>query len=262
MSEAPNLVTVLAGKFEGTLIGERLLAWESIIFSVLAVTIITLAAYIVSRKSERIPGRLQAAVELFVSGIDDFVCGIIGPKGRAYVPFIGTLFIYILFMNLIGLVPMFKSSTASWSVTLALALCVFCYVQYAAIKELGFLGYIDHLLGRPRGIIAFSVFIPVMMLILHIVSELVRPISLSLRLRSNIWGDEMLLSFISGFGLKGLPLLVFNSVLAILASVVQAVVFCLLTTIYFTLVLSHEEEEVLSHVDSCEQDTSKFFKKI
>jgi len=246
MSEAPNLVTILAERFEGTQIGERLLAWESIIFSVLAVTIISLTALLASKKAEKVPGRLQAAIELFVSGIDDFVCGIIGPKGRAYVPFIGTLFVYILFMNLIGLVPMFKSSTASWSVTLALALCVFCYVQYAAVKELGLLGYIDHLLGRPRGIVAFSVFIPVMMFILHVVSELVRPISLSLRLRSNIWGDDMLLSFIAGFGLKGLPLLIFNSFLAILASVVQAVVFCLLTTIYFTLVLSHEEEEVLN----------------
>ena len=245
MSEAPNLVTVLAGRFEGTQIGVHLLAWESIIFSVLAVAIISFAALLASRKADSVPGKLQAAVELFVTGIDDFVCGIIGPKGRAYVPFIGTLFAYILFMNLIGLVPLFKSSTTSWSVTLALAVCVFCYVQYAAVKELGFLGYIDHLLGRPRGIVAFSVFIPVMMLILHVVSELVRPISLSLRLRSNIWGDDMLLSFISGFGLKGLPLLVFNSFLAILASVVQAVVFCLLTTIYFTLVLSHEEEEAL-----------------
>jgi len=246
MSEAPNLVTVLAERLEGTQIGERLLAWENIIFSVLALAVITLVAYLASRKTENIPGKLQAAVELLVSGVDDFVCGIIGPKGRKYVPFIGTLFIYIIFMNLIGLVPLFKSSTASWSVTLALALCVFCYVQYAAVKELGFPGYIDHLLGRPRGIVAFSVFIPLMMLILHVVSELVRPISLSLRLRSTIWGDDMLLSFISGFGLKGLPLLVFNSFLAILASVVQAVVFCLLTTIYFTLVLSHEEEEALN----------------
>lgn len=246
MSEAPNLVNVLAEKFEGTHLAEWLLTWESIIFSVLIVAILTLVAYLASRKSQAVPGRLQSAVELFVSGIDDFVCGIIGPKGREYVPFIGTLFVYILFMNLIGLVPFFKSSTASWSVTLALALCVFCYVQYAAVKELGFLGYIDHMLGRPRGILAFSVFIPVMMLILHVVSELVRPISLSLRLRSNIWGDDMLLSFISGFGLQGLPLLIFNSLLAILASVVQAVVFCLLTTIYFTLVLSHEEEEVVN----------------
>jgi F-type H+-transporting ATPase subunit a len=243
MSEAPNLVTVLAERLEGTPLAHRLVEWESIIFSILAVAAISFVSYLASRRLKDIPGRLQAFFEMFVSGIDDFVCGIIGPKGRAYTPFIGTLFVYILFMNLIGLVPMMKSSTASWSITLALALCVFFYVQYAAVKELGLLGYVDHLLGRPRGIVAFSVFIPLMMFVLHIVSELVRPISLSLRLRSNIWGDDMLLSFIAGFGLKGVPLLLFNSVLAILASVVQAVVFCLLTTIYFTLVLSHEVEE-------------------
>ena len=88
---------------------------------------------------------------------------------------------------------------------------------------------------------AFSVVMPLMMLFLHIVSELVRPISLSLRLRSNIWGDDMLLSLVAGFGIKGLPLLLFNMVLTVLASIVQAGVFALLTTIYFTLVLSHEE---------------------
>jgi F-type H+-transporting ATPase subunit a len=158
-----------------------------------------------------------------------------------YTPFIGTLFMYILLMNLMGLVPMMKSSTTSWSVTLALAITVFVYVQYAGIKELGFLGYIDHLLGKPRGIMALSVVMPLMMLFLHVVSELVRPISLSLRLRSNIWGDDMLLSLMAGFGLKGMPLLLFNSATVILASVVQATVFCLLTTIYFALVLSHEE---------------------
>ena len=82
-----------------------------------------------------------------------------------------------------------------------------------------------------------------MMLILHIVSELVRPISLSLRLRSNIWGDDLLLSVLAGFGLGGVPLLVFSALLAILAAVVQAVVFSLLTTIYFALVLTHEEDD-------------------
>jgi F-type H+-transporting ATPase subunit a len=125
-----------------------------------------------------------------------------------------------------------------------LAICVFCYVQYVGFKELGFWGYIDHALGRPRGIIAFSVFIPALMFVLHIVSELVRPISLSLRLRSNIWGDDMLLAVFASFGLKGLPLLLFNSLMAIVVALVQTLVFCLLTTIYFTLILSHEEEGV------------------
>lgn len=241
MVELPNLVTILSERFEGTPLAEHLRSWESIIFSFISVAVISLVAYLASRRIALVPGRLQAAFELIVGGIDDFVCGIIGPKGRKITPFIGTLFIYILFMNLLGLVPFMKSSTANWSVTLALSLCVFFYVQYAGIRELGFLGYLDHMLGKPRGILAFSVFMPLMMLFLHIVSELVRPISLSLRLRSNIWGDDMLLSFIASFGVKGIPLLLFNTVLAMLASVVQAVVFCLLATIYFALVLNHEE---------------------
>lgn len=242
--EIPNLVTLLAGHLKSGGVGEFLLKWENIIFSVAAVVIISLISYIASRKIRLIPSRLQGAFELLAAAVDDFVCGIIGRKGRQYTPFIGTLFVYILFMNLFGLVPFMKSSTTSWSITLALAIVVFFYVQYAGIKELGFLGYIDHLLGKPRGMMAFSVVMPLMMLFLHVVSELVRPISLSLRLRSNIWGDDMLLSLMAGFGLKGIPLLLFNSVLAILASVVQATVFCLLTTIYFALVLSHEEAEI------------------
>lgn len=240
--EIPNFVTLLAEHLKSNRISQYLYGWENVIFSVIALAVISVTAYLASRKINLIPSRLQGAFELLVSGVDDFVCGIIGPKGRRYTPFIGTLFVYILLMNLFGLVPLMKSSTTSWSITLALALLVFIYVQYAGIRELGFLGYVDHLLGKPRGLMAFFFVMPLMMLFLHIVSELVRPISLSLRLRSNIWGDDMLLSLIAGFGIKGIPLLLFNSLLVVLASVVQAIVFCLLTTIYFALVLSHEEE--------------------
>lgn len=239
--ELPNIVTVLEKFYHGTPIAGYLKTWENLIFSLIIISLISIIAYFASRRISLIPSRLQGAFEMIVGGIDDFVCGIMGHNGRRFTPFIGTLFLYILLMNLSGLIPFMKASTTSWSTTLALALCVFIYVQYAALKERGMLGYIDHLLGRPRGIIAFSVFIPAIMFILHIVSELVRPVSLSLRLRSNIWGDDMLIAVLAGFGLKGVPLLFFNFFIIILASTVQAVVFCLLTTIYFALALAHEE---------------------
>lgn len=239
--ELPNLVTIAAGWLHETPLAHVLHVWENVIFSLIVVAGLSFLAWSVSRRSRLVPGRLQAAVEAVVGGTDNFICGILGPKGRAYVPFIGTLFIYILAMNMSGLVPFFKSSTSSWSTTMALALCVFCYVQYAAFKELGFVGYVDHLLGRPRGFLAYSVFIPLLMFFLHVVSEFVKPFSLSLRLRSNVWGDDMLLAVLAGFGLKGLPLLIFSMPLIIIAGVIQAVVFTLLTTIYFALVLSHEE---------------------
>lgn len=243
--QSANILAILTDKFPKNGFFKFIFHWENISFSLLIILILGVLAFFACRKRSLIPAsRLQVAFELIVAGIDDFVCGIIGPKGRRFTPFVGTLFIYILVMNLSGLVPFFKSSTSSWSTTLALALCVFFYVQYTAIKELGFLGYLDHLAGKPRGALAFTVVLPLFMLILHILTEFIRPISLSLRLRGNIWGDEVLIAFLAGFGIKGLPLLVFNLAMGILASVVQAVVFCLLTTIYLALVLDHEKEVV------------------
>jgi F-type H+-transporting ATPase subunit a len=240
--EMPNIFGVLAEKFPGNHFFKFVHLWENVSFSLVIVLVLGILAFFACRKKSLIPGRLQAAAELIVGGLDNFVCGMMGPKGRKYTPFIGTLFIYILIMNLSGLVPFMKASTASWSTTLALALCVFFYVQYTAIRELGFLGYLDHLAGRQRGVLAFTVIMPLFMLILHILTELIRPISLSLRLRGNMWGDEVLITLLAGFGIKGLPLLIFNMSMGMLAAIVQAVVFCLLTTIYLALVLNHEEE--------------------
>lgn len=240
--EPANIFAILSDKFPENNFLKFVHLWENVSYSLVIVLVLGILAFFACRKKSLIPGRFQAVAELIVAGLDDFVCGIIGSRGRKYTPFIGTLFIYILFMNLSGLVPFMKASTASWSTTLALALCVFFYVQYTAIKELGFFGYLDHLAGKQRGALAFTVVMPLFMLILHILTELIRPISLSLRLRGNIWGDEVLIALLSRFGIKGLPLLVFNMSMGILASIVQAAVFCLLTTIYLALVLNHEEE--------------------
>ena len=246
MVELPNIVTLLAERLKGTALADFLHTWEDPIFSVIVIGIIVLIAFLASRKISSLPGRMQNICELYVGVIDDFVCGVIGPKGRQYVPFIGTLFIYILFMNLFGLIPLMKSPTSSWSTTLALALCVFVYVQYCSFKELGFKGYMDHLAGNPRGVMAYFFFVPVTIFVIHIVEELVRPLSLSLRLRSNIWGDDALLAVVAAFGVSGVPLLIFSTLLTIIASVVQALVFSLLTTIYFALVLVHPDEEHLT----------------
>jgi F-type H+-transporting ATPase subunit a len=239
--ELPNLVTILAQKFHGSIFSEYLHLWENVIFSVIVGLILSLVAYFATRKASLIPGRLQGFLEIVVSALDDFVCGILGHKGRRFTPFIGTLFLYILLMNLSGMVPFMKSSTSSLSTTVALALCVFVYLQYTALKENGIRGYIDHMMGNPRGVIAFSVVIPLLISVVHVVSELVRPLSLALRLRSNVWAEDALLSVAAGFGIAGVPLFVFSMFLMILSSIIQALVFSLLSAIYFALVLPHEE---------------------
>lgn len=241
--ELPNIVSLLEHKLRGSPWAEQLLLWENVIFAALIVVIISLTAYFSTRRMKMVPSGLQNAVEALVSLLDEFVRGILGDRGRKYTPFIGTLFIYILFMNLFGLIPFMKSITSSWSTTLALALCVFVYVQYTAVRTLGFWRYIDHLMGNPRGGMAWSIVFPVLMFFLHMVSELVKPISLSLRLRSNIWGDDMLLAVLTGFGMKGIPLILFSFLLTIIASLVQAGVFCILTTICFAFIFEGQDEE-------------------
>lgn len=241
--ELPTIVSLIAGHLPNAALREALVRWENVIFSLLLIGFLSAVAFCAGRKKALVPGRLQALLEMIVGGIDDFVCGMLGPEGRRYTPFIGTLFIYILCANLMGIIPFLKSPTSSLSMTLALSLCVFVYVQYSAFKSLGVRGYLDHLLGRPRGVVAFSVVIPALMFFMHVIGELVKPVTLSLRLRSNVWGDDMLLAVVAGFGLGGVPLYVFSMCLTLIAAVVQAVVFCLLTTIYFAFVLTHDEAE-------------------
>ena len=239
--ELPTFLSVIREHFEGTPVSGFIGEWENVIFSVLIGLILILVVHLGTRKMSMLPGRLQSFLEILAGGIDDFICGILGKEGRKYTPFIGTLFIYILSMNLFGLIPFMKSPTTSWSTTMALALCVFVFIQYTAVRKLSFKGYVDHLMGKPRGAMALSVLMPLMMLFLHLISEFIRPISLSLRLRSNIWGDDVLLALLTGFGFQGIPLVIFNMFLALIASTVQALVFTLLTTIYFSFILLDEE---------------------
>ncbi len=241
-SELPNAIRIMGQLFGGERFSRYATLTENLFFSLLAGCALSWVAYRASRKMSLVPGRLQNGVELVIGFFDDFVCGILGPQGRRFTPFIGTLFLYILSMNLVGVVPFMKSSTSSLSTTAALAVCVFGYVQVTAIRENGLFGYIDHMMGRPRGVIAFTLFIPALIFVIHLVTELVRPLTLALRLRSNIWAEDALLAVAASFGLAGIPLLIFSMALAILSSIIQATVFCLLTTIYFALALPMEDQ--------------------
>ncbi len=236
--ELPNFVTLLHEHYKGAPWANFLGRWEDVVFSLMLVTFLIIFAWLAGRKILTLPTRNQSIAEVFVLAIDSFVCGILGPRGRKYTPFIGTMFLYIVAMNLLSIVPFMKSATANWSITLGLALCVFFYVQYTAFREFGFLGYFDHLMGNPRGWLGLTIVFPLLMFFLHVVSELIRPVTLSLRLRSNMWGDDLLLAVLASFGLKGVPLFLFSGILTIISAIVQAVVFSLLTTIYFALIIN------------------------
>ena len=187
---------------------------------------------------------------MIVEGIVAFVTGILGERGKKHVPFLGTIFIYILLMNWSGLIPLMKSSTASWSTTIALALAVTAYVQWTGIREQGIGHYLKHMAGNPVNLFGM-ILIPLMLVINLTIEFMAVPLSLSLRLFANVSSEDKLLFKFAELNVlfKGLPFLLqlFANVLAIVLSVVQAFVFMLLSTVYISLILPHEEHGETRH---------------
>ncbi len=186
-------------------------------------------AFAVRGKLAMIPGGLQNFFEVVIGGLEDFVVANIGEKGRTVFPIMAVIFIFILFMNLTGLVPGCDAPTANVNTNAAMAICVFLYYNYIGIKKWGF-GYIKHFMGPVA-------FLAPLMLVLEIVSHLAWPLSLTLRLFGNIRGEEivLILLFMLAPVLGTLPMYF----LFILAKVIQAFIFFMLTMIYLKGSLEH-----------------------
>lgn len=252
----PNLVTLLHHYVHNSQVVEFLHHFEAPFFSALVIILLVVVARSASRHPTIIPGKLQNLVEMAVEALDDFVIGIMGPVGRDFTPFVGTVFLYILAMNLFGIIPGMMSPTSSINTTVAMAASVFFYVQYTGIRTNGFLGYLDHLAGNPRpkgpvGYLIAVVAVP-FNLILHSMGELTKPLSLSLRLFGNIFGEDVLIGQMLVLGVAalsfmnspvGIPFQFPFYLLAILTSLIQSLVFTLLSVIYIFLMLPHHEEE-------------------
>src|SRR5207253_1295786 len=157
---------------------------EEVLISLGMTVLIILAVVLLTRRLDvRRPSRVQAALELIVTSLQNMAVGMIGPDGLRYLPVVGTLFIYILVLNLSGIIPLWKSPTANLNVTVALALTTMVYVHYHAIRANGIVGYFKHYMGDP-------IWMAPLNFPLHIIGELARPISLSLRLFGNIFGED------------------------------------------------------------------------
>jgi F-type H+-transporting ATPase subunit a len=245
--ELPNIITIIYDQFSSTAVVQFLHHWEDVFFSLLITLFLGILCYTATRKPQLVPRGLQNFLEMIVEALSNFVCGILGEEGKRYVPFLGTLFIYILCMNLFGLVPGMKSPSASINTTAALAITVFVYVQYTGIRKLGVIGYLDHFAGRPRDLVGIML-VP-LMFPLHIISELAKPLSLSLRLFGNILGEDVLIAVFVALGVgilaftnlpMGVPIHFPFVFLAMLTSAVQALVFAALSTIYFLMMFPQE----------------------
>ncbi len=183
-----------------------------------------------SKKVALVPAGAQNVMELLVGGLEEFMVDITGEEGRAFFPYIGTAFLFILFCNLIGLLPGFLSPTSNINTTLAFALCTFVYTHYLGVKFHG-VKYVKHFLG-PIPWLA-PLFFPI-----EIIGHCARVLSLTLRLFGNIMGEDLvllILIFLAGQFLAPLPMMF----LAIFTSLVQAFIFTLLSMMYFAGSMEH-----------------------
>jgi F-type H+-transporting ATPase subunit a len=162
-----------------------------------------------------------------------------GPKrAKRYFPLVGSLSVFIVFSNFLGLIPGFTPPTSNWNITLGCAALVFIMFNYYGIKE-GGLGYVKHLFGPWLGL----PYIPVNLLlfVVETFSLFIRPLTLSIRLMLNMAVDHLLVTIMLGMVALFLPIPVL--ILGTLVAVVQVMVFCILTSIYITLATEHDEHE-------------------
>lgn len=247
--EVPNIFTFIY-KGTGHWWAYFLHQWESIIFSIFLAVVIAIVFCLGARRRDELPTtKLQSFLELVVESMQKFAREILGPMGDKYVPFLGTLFIYILMMNWMVLFPFMKAPSSSLSITAALAICVFVLVQYLSIRNFGFFGYLYHMAGSPKNALGWAM--APLMFPIELLTQLSRPLTLAFRLFGNVIGEDILIGAFALFGIAifasspvGVPLQMPFMLFAMLTGLMQALVFTLLTAIYILLSMPdpHEDE--------------------
>jgi F-type H+-transporting ATPase subunit a len=175
---------------------------------------------------------LRNLFEMFCDGVLSTMEGVMGKKNAVkYLPFIGSLAFFIFFCNALALLPGFSPPTDTLKTNLALGLLVFFATHYFGVREHG-VKYFKHFLG-PIGWLA------PLMLPIEIISHIARPMSLSMRLMGNMASDHKVVATFTML----VPLLVPVPflVLGMLVVIVQTLVFCLLSMVYISMAVAHEE---------------------
>ncbi len=211
-------------------IGGQLMEFKHVFYTWVGMAFLFFVAYRVRKNITMVPGKLQNFFEAIIGTIDDFVCTNLGEKdGPKFVPLLAVIFIYIITLNLMGLLPGFDAPTANLNTTVSMALIVFVYYNFIGMQRWG-LHYVNHFTGPSKALIP-------LMFPLEVVSHMSRPLSLSLRLFGNIRGEEIviILAFVMAPILGSLPIYA----LFLLGKSMQAFVFFMLTMFYIKGSLEH-----------------------
>lgn len=232
---------------------------EYVTYSYVVMLILALSALLVRRRLQLVPRGMQNVLEVAVESLLKIVDATMGKDGERYFPLIATLGLFILLSNLLGLIPGFMSPTSNLNTTAACAIIVFFIYNYEGIRVHGLGAYLKHFMG-PMPLLA-----PLMFPI-EIISHLARPLSLSMRLFGNIFGEDKVLFilFLLVPFFVPLPMMAF----AIFTSFLQAFVFMLLSMIYIGGAIEHAHEpaehvaegsyvDAMSHIEETSEEAMK-----
>lgn len=207
----------------------------------LFVTVVFFA--LAARKVSLVPKGIANVAEAAVEFVRDGLCiDVMGPEGKKYFPFVATMFFFVLFNNVIGLIPGAKAGTGTISTTATWAIIVFLVYNYIGIAKHGFVGYMKSF--APSGKIFFL--LKGFVWILEFVSHLIRPLTLSVRLFANMYAGHVTLGVFALFvvllgeaagAIKALALLpwavqVVMYAFEVFVAFIQAYVFAILTAVY------------------------------
>ena len=239
----------------GPYTAENAIPWYTVMFFIACLLSVAIIWILKGRLSSDEPGKGQQTLEVGVLAVRSMLEDIIGSHGLKYFPVVMTFAVLILVSNLMGLFPLFMSPTSATSVTFALGLSSFLYYNYIGISENGLVNHLKHLAG-PIWWIAWLLF-PI-----ELISNLIRPFSLGIRLFGNLFADEKVLETLSNLAPPYTwPAPILLMPLSVFVAFVQTFVFILLSQLYLSEVShaphDHGHEHGHGHEDH-EEDEMEF----
>ncbi len=223
--------------------------WATVIAGLV---VVVLGLVLRAKTTSGVPGKFQLVWEMGVGAVQRQVDESIGPRGAKVVPLALTLFVFIFVCNLfevLGIGSRYEflpAPTSDINLPLAMALYVFVLVEAAAIKNRGGLGYLKHFVNQP-----FSPWLWPFNLFMNLVDEIIKPITLTLRLFGNLLAGGLMLSLLAALtiwklgpvplgGLLTVPLTLIWKLFDMAIGAIQAFIFALLTILYFDTAMAEE----------------------
>ena len=213
----------------------------SIIMSWIVMAVVIIPLTIAARRLKEIPTGVQNVLEFAIEGLTSFAMGIGGPGAKRFITFFLACFLFIVVSNWSGLIPgvgrvhEFRAPTSDVNVTVGLALVAFVYFHYQGVRALGIGGYLGKFFTLKGGPIGLFVGV------LEFFLEIVKPITLAMRLFGNIYGGELALTVMTTITLAFIPVALYG--LELFVGLMQGIIFSVLVLVFTMLAMEGHHEE-------------------